>query len=460
MLAKATALPGITIIGGGIGGCYTGLRLAEAGHHVTIIDIRDELLAGTSDGTPGRIGLGFHYRHLETAKTYLRATIAFARSSLLDSSGKLKFVIGGDEKWEHPFRHGRYFITKDSQVPVKELLSVYEAVQEEYRTMCREDPRNKVFGEPDEFFRILELSEYDKDVNTKNIEIGIETNEHLLDWPAFKKDLLRKIDRNNNIKVITGQKVVGASDSANGRFHLVTQDKDGKECKYETLFVVNAAWENIESIDKGLGFTDQDIRTNRMKLLAEVELPESMKNKHSMFFAVGPHAMFSNIGNGIGRITSAKVTNYSDSTDIEIPKEYNALLYEGDIQGERKNYFSEKGKQIISGAADYIPELQKAKLLRIFAGIVKSKGTVDIDDPASKFHERNYSGVEVLKKGWVRNACMKLCYCEKNAQEIVSIVQKHQLASQKLATKEFFKKNGFGWVQYIQARVPYSRVHY
>ncbi|MDQ8040043.1 MAG: NAD(P)-binding protein, partial [Rickettsiella sp.] len=61
----------IAIIGGGVGGCMAGLELAKQFPDVKIIifDKNNKLLQGTSNCTPGRMGLGFHYVHEKSAIT-------------------------------------------------------------------------------------------------------------------------------------------------------------------------------------------------------------------------------------------------------------------------------------------------------------------------------------------------------------------------------------------------------
>ena len=73
-----TTIPGyhdtmaqVVIIGGGIGGCMAALALAQAGCKVLLLEKNADLLSGTSNMTPGRMGLGFHYTHAETGLLYL-----------------------------------------------------------------------------------------------------------------------------------------------------------------------------------------------------------------------------------------------------------------------------------------------------------------------------------------------------------------------------------------------------
>jgi heterodisulfide reductase subunit A-like polyferredoxin len=51
----------VLVIGGGICGTTTAIKLADAGYKVTIIERQKELLEGTSDKSVHRISPGFHY---------------------------------------------------------------------------------------------------------------------------------------------------------------------------------------------------------------------------------------------------------------------------------------------------------------------------------------------------------------------------------------------------------------
>ena len=173
----------------------------------------------------------------------------------------------------------------------------------------------------------------------------------------------------------------------------------------------------------------------RLKLLAEVELPEALREKHSMFFCVGKYAMFSNIGNGIGRITYAPVTNFGVTTDSQMPEIFERWLNQGLNPEEDKEY----GEKIIQGVAEYIPAMKDAKLKRVIPGIVKSKGAVDLNDRQSPFHKRNYDGVEEQELRWIDNASMKLFYALENAKKVSEIVANQETSWQAIKQHHFFE---------------------
>lgn len=462
------------VIGGGLAGCLAAIELANkkesTSRHkkICLIETNEDLLQGTSNVTPGRMGLGFHYIHQETAIVYLHSTIKFVkkyRASVELFAEKHKnsaepFMIGGNEVEDHPLRRGRYFITNDSLFPKEDILSTYEALQAEYRRLCQEDNSNQVFGDPEVFFQILEPSEYKGDVGEKVI-CGIETSEHLLNWPLFKEFVIEEIKKNKNIDVFTGIEVKGVGFDAETNEHvLFCYNRKGNQLKYKihSPFVINCTWEHVEEITQAGGLLpvhrtedsessekapitlEDRERTNRLKILVEVELPKSLKEAHSMFFCMGAHCMFSNMGNGRGMLTYAPVTNFIQSNEISVSEEmafYLGLNKADTVSTSTAARVRRYGDRIIKGVADYIPEMRGAKLLSVRFGIVITKGSVDIFDHKSAFHIRNYSGItsEEYPLGWVNNTCMKLLYALDNGESISKIVDEQEVQRQLIPEK-------------------------
>lgn len=462
-------MPKVAIIGGGIAGCTTAIQLAKQGHQVVIIEQEDDILQGTSARTPGRMGLGYHYFDSDTAKRYMRQTVEFMKH--------YQDCFLGDDSTLH-LMNGRYFIVKDSLIGTQDLMASYDEVSGEFEKMCREDEANDIF-ETTHLHRALREAEFKDDVNFDNVAYAIETKERLLDWGKFSAKLKLQVEE-CGIEIRHQTKVGNASQRLGGGFVLYTT-KQGQEMtknispstsrstspstsrstsrstspyitppssfdsetssflsvKLEEKtnesfdYVVNCSWQNIEFLDEKIGIGNpskknnpQETTTSRLKLLAEVKLPESLQKKPSMFFCVGPHAMFSNLGNGIGRITYAPITNFGTTTDSKMPEQFERWLSKGLTEEET----TELGQKIIDGVAKYIPTMKDAELIKVIPGIVKSKGSVDINDKDSPFHKRDYSGVEEQQIGWIDNAAMKLFYCLGNAKEVTKLLKKQELS--------------------------------
>ncbi|MDB6096960.1 MAG: glycerol-3-phosphate dehydrogenase [Francisellaceae bacterium] len=406
----------IIIIGGGIAGCSTAIKLAQQGHTVTILEEKEELLLGTSNVTACRLGLGFHYRDIDTAIKYLRSSIGFIKTypnfKLIDSnkgSEHLNKVI--------------YYITKDSQVSEKEVLELFENLKNEYKRLIALDASNEVVGPYEFFYKIIPLASYQNQVNLSNVVAAIETVEGILDWEKLRAHLLKEIKFwSKHITVNTNSEVFNVNYSSEDLgFVILAKNKKAQHNfeKYSEI-VINCSWHNIEFINNQMGFINP-IRTNRTKAMVEVALPDELHLTPSKFFCFGPHCSFTNIGHGKGLITYEPVTNIESNTDIQLSETSARLLAGHATQAEKEGYSVE----IIKGVAKYIPAMIKATCIDIRFGIVKTLGQADINDPESEIHKRRDSGVNVQQIGWIDNACMKLLYFPNNAIIIKDLVDKH-----------------------------------
>ena len=238
----------VAIIGGGVGGCCTALELAQTGQfNIHLLEKNQELMRESSDATPGRLGLGFHYSDKTTALHFLHVTVDFTKKF-----GQFRQEIG--RKQTHPLRRCRYFIVKNSLVSVKDILDVYEAIKEEYAKMVREDPSCEVFVPPEDIYRILEPHEFEKDVEMGKIEMRIETAEELLDWPKLREFLIDQLEQEvNPIKVLTNTKAVVITDRDQGGYVIdAINTFHGGALRLSVDFVVNTSWYNISKFNKML----------------------------------------------------------------------------------------------------------------------------------------------------------------------------------------------------------------
>lgn len=420
-------MPMIVVIGAGAAGFSAALELARRGHKVKLIE-QATLGSGSSGRNPGRMGHGFHYVDIETAKMYLRASIQVQRTYP-------NYLIAKDEPFDHPFRHGRYFITKNSDSPPEMILDTYEKIRQEYARLIKEDPKNQVFGPPEKFFRILDPDEYNNLVNPELVEMGIETAEHLFDWQAFAKDIKAEILTNENIELCEHTEVMQISRGAlnERRFLLHLKSKADNSVETESLldadYIVNSAWQNIERLNDQIGLPMvPGARTNRLKSLLLVKLPESLVNANSMFFCMGQHCMFSNMGNGYGMMTFANVTNMEVSVGLNLSDHANLLLDGKASEMERACV----SQAMLDGVSRYIPEMANANIVDVKFGIVQTAGALRLEDlknPNSAFHKRDYDGIREEQVGLVSNPCMKLFYFVRNGINVADLVDAQCIAT-------------------------------
>lgn len=237
----------VAIIGGGVGGCCTALELAKTGQfNIYLLEKNHELMRESSDATPGRLGLGFHYSDKTTALHFLHVTVDFTKRY-----GQFRQEIGRNQS--HPLRRGRYFVVKNSLVPIKHILDVYEAIKEEYTKMVRDDPSCEVFGPPEDIYRVLQPQEFEADVEMEKIEMGIETAEELLDWARLREFLIDQLEKKVNfIKVLRNTKAVMIRAHDHGYVIDGINIFHGGAVKISADLVVNASWYNISKFNNML----------------------------------------------------------------------------------------------------------------------------------------------------------------------------------------------------------------
>lgn len=413
----------VVVMGGGAAGMATALKLADEGYQVTLIE-KNTLGSGASGNNPGRMGHGFHYADIPTALSYLRASIKVQRAH----AGHL---LGQDRPFSDPIRHGRYMITKNSTEPTETILATYEAIKEEYKRLVKEDPENEVFGPPETFFRILDPSEYHDEINADLVEMAVETCEHLFHWPSFLAETRIKIENHPNItlrehaEVTDIKKHIPLPDNDSKRYAIHYRQNDN-DCIINTNFVVNSTWQNIETFNKkvGIPYTPGQ-RTNRLKVLLEVKLPENFGNKNSMFFCMGQHCMISMLADGRAMMTYARTTNLETSSDLTISERAERLINGGATEKEINKW----AREILEGVSGYIPGIENAEIIGLRFGIVQTRGKLTLEDlqnPTHEFNRRDDHNVRSELVGWISNPCMKLFYFEDNA-EIVSEMMNNQL---------------------------------
>ncbi len=414
--------PIIYVIGGGIAGCSTALKLADSDHKVVILEANSDILLGSSDGTPCRISLGFHYSDEATAIKLLETSIDLVRHY-----PGYKITDRTSNKDQAHLGRGRYFVTKDSLFKPEEVEKIYKKLQGRYSELVRQDRKNKVFGDPKNFFRKLDLAEYKDVANVDNIALAFETAETFLDWPKLKSTIVEKIKNHKNINLHTHTEVIDAKPyDKDERYALTVKNKElGSTELYKADIVVNASWQNIEAINDKVGIgMHQNSRTNRTKVMIEVRLPDSLKNSNSMFFCFGPFCSFTNLGDGRGFITYEPVTNIEQSTSLHVPELSARLLSGGATDQEKRDY----GRRIIEGVAQFIPDMAHAEYVNAKFGNVLTKGEVNISARDSKFHQRLEDGVEDKMLGWIDNASMKLIRFMRNGVKASDLIGRHLAA--------------------------------
>lgn len=412
MHTKIETLPEVIVGGCGAAGFSAALALADKGYKVKILE-KDTLGSGSSGRNPGRMGLGFHYVDKDTAIAYLHASIEVQKTYP-------GFLIDQDNP-NSPLRKGRYFILKNSNVAWDKVKETYDALKEEYTRLVKLDERNKVFGEPETFYRKLEEWEYQDHVNKDIVEAAVETHESLFNWDLFSKHIRQKLENHKNITLCEHTEIVQVIKNKRQspyepRFTIIAKDANGREIQFKTNNFVNSAWENIDKLNASLGLPPPPIPyANRLKALVVLTLPEELKNMHSAFFCFGEEGcMVSNLGKGVAMATCVKQTNVEYSITDKAKR-----LLEGKASDEEKKAL---GESIIKALVEKIPAMANATWTNTKYGVVQTLGELkkeDINNPNASYQKRDYDGVDELAQGIITNRGIKLFYMLKNGQAVL-----------------------------------------
>lgn len=371
----------VGIIGAGIGGSTAALQLASLGYKVILIDKAKTPMSRTSGMNPGRSALGFHYTDPSTGYQ----------------------MIEGSQQFDRFFpnmriqdRGARYFVVKDSQISKEEYLNVCELLKQKYTEVWMNNNDWQHLGRPESFYQILHEKDYAHEIDKNQVVLGIQTKEQLINIPKLAAYVNDKLKEAKNISILTEHEVIDAKYQEH-KFELTYKDSYGRMGTIVTNQVINAAWEYRHKIDSFLGYKTDLAFTNRLKILARVQLPQNIKDAHSMMFVRGPFAMMANSRDGTAFLTYAPITNYSQTSEIEIPLNWEAMITNFELDKEKAML----GQKIIEGASKYIPKLSKATLLEVRAGVIYSEGGADPFDPESAMHCRDKTGINEIMPGWI-----------------------------------------------------------
>ncbi len=426
----------VIVMGGGLAGTLTALQIAQEHKDFKVLllekeEVKDDqglLPASCSSANAcDKIHLGFHYfQDLETAIQCLEKSVEFAQTFP-------NFIVGGEDL-SAPERRGYHFIMAKSNV---DAIGVAKELQLHYKNLVNQDPRNQVFGHPNEFVKILNANEYDfladtiPFYNEKGVKedtkviLGLETAESQVDIPRLKQFLNNKIKQYPNIETRFGSEVEFVSPEAQQFGYVVHTTQKSGPYKYFGKTIVNSTWANIELLDSRSGFNlPEDKRVNRIKVSIDIELPEQLKGLHSCLFSSGPYCSITVLPNGIARLTSERVTNIAHYEPGQVPKEELKELLKSLNLDHPKGI--ETANTILNDCASYFIDkyqkaLLKAPIKAIHVGIVKhvhlshEYTKESIYKQSSDIHKRLFDGVESRDLGFWVNAGMKMTYTASNA---------------------------------------------
>lgn len=453
----------LLIIGAGFSGAFTAqqaCKMLNPGSKIALVDAKGLLNSESSSKNECfKLHTGPHYiGDLETAKKCLRSSVEMAHhfpDYILDSSNP-----------SAPTRRGRHYLMSNSH-PIEMVKERCQQLTEYYQHLIKEFPKaKKVFGEPDDFIRYLNPSEYDyvaPEISVKNdlstpsnefqkesVILGIETPESQIDIDQFKsffehafkhlEDTLYQFYGHNVSKISYSQDM----------FHYIveTQYFDHESNKMETKYfraksVVNCSWQNIDIIDSNLNFDQvEKMPTSiRAKILIDTPVPKKLAKMNTCIFFSGPHASFTMIPASTTmpedqlRVTYEPATNighYPSGTPHHQVEDRNLRIIcnplTEDEKEERETILKNIAKEILAGASRYIPAIDSIEkvnatnlgFVKIFADTGEDNAYLyDVNSP---IHQRRESGIQKRALCYIAFSGVKMSYAFDTAKTVVGLI--------------------------------------
>ena len=448
----AETLYDVVVIGAGFAGAFTAAELSKRTQlSILMIDPGGDLIPPESSSYNQcyKLHTGMHYAgHLATAKQCLRDSIKFAR--------EVPDCLLGASDSTLPWRRGRHYLMSNSLFKPDIVQSVSEALTAEYKKLVEEDENNKVFGEPENFIRVLKAEEYpyvaksipqpdmpcEEDIEDElsprpvkkeaQVVLGLETPESQIDLTALRTHLRLKLEKSVQITFAARHEVVRIrfeADSLN--YALKVKNKESGEIQWvRTKGVVNCAWQNIENLDRDIGYYVPDNRLIRVKVSLLVRLPESLCQMNTCIFSIGPHCSITNLGDGTAIVTYEPITNVGHYAPGPNPEFSNPILSEiiGKKLSPTEGVGADLANEIMRGAAYYVPEMSHATVEEVRVGYVKlfmdENEKFSLNKKASPIHRRVEEGVKPVGLAYIENSGMKMTYTQNNAETIRQLLQR------------------------------------
>ena len=433
----------VAIIGGGIAGVMSAVELAKAGHQVTIFERGHSILSHTSSRHARRLQQGYHYPlDYNTAAQCLKAAIEFKREfygcNVSYSTGEWWNVIT-KESLDHTGRSS----DQGSKIDAGSFRHLAHGLREYYRTLVKEDLRNRVFGDPDKFFSVIQGSEVAKWLNVDRAGKCIASCEEVIDVERLVELLKTRINLSSRLYKgeisLKANTLVTAIESVTSGWRITSNDNRSGAEEFDAI--INATWSLSNEVNSmaGLGLKNREM-TVRLKPMVFAKLPEKLRAIPSTFFLLGSFTNFTNLGNGNIAITYAPESNVASFdgqcvrlrsssrffpklkegsvADGKMPSEWKDILF-GNVSGQDTEGYA---KSVLEGGDKFVPGLKEAQLIEVRFGTVISMGKVSIRGEVSDHHMRTGMTPRALAPGFYEMRSPKFAHSVLYARKVASMV--------------------------------------
>jgi glycine/D-amino acid oxidase-like deaminating enzyme len=275
----------VAVIGAGIGGVITALKLADSGYGVVLLDAGNDIMQATTKNNGQNIHLGFQYpldTTGESARKCMETAIQFQRE-YENFAGKARNV----------------FIAREGSLVNAEQYRAYcEQLRRLYRDMVTQSPDNEVFGTPENFFTELTADDTPY-ANWEAIQAGFKTSEKVIDLDALRGYFRGKLSTSKEITVLLGARVLAIDNSGPGnQFTLSAESvRDGGTLALPIRAhqLVNAGWVHSYELGQSQRRNETSDKTFRQKPVLKIQLDNPVP---SSLVLSGPFTAVTDIGGG------------------------------------------------------------------------------------------------------------------------------------------------------------------
>jgi hypothetical protein len=371
----------VAVLGAGLQGACVALELARRSVTVDLYERNPTCLAEASTHNEGKIHLGFVYAGDKTLKTArLMATGALCFQPLLR-----RWV--GDVIDRIPVSSPfHYVVHRDGLIDPDAFATHVDRVTEFVRGIAAGDAVEYFGQDPTRSPQLLPSSACIGLYDPARVAAVFQTSEISFDPEPLASIFRQRLAETPEIRMLLGRKAVSVSQ---GNSELVVHSVDAEDEHSEAYdHVVNASWSGRLQLDTSMGIAPQEKWTFRFKYFVRTAVPRGQPPV-SATIVLGPFGDIASYTNGVAYLSWYPTGLVARSNDVE-PPELPATLAgpAGDALAAA----------IASGLGSVVPSAPSFGEGSGSAPVVKGGwifawGVTDIDNSASRFHQRCDVGV-------------------------------------------------------------------
>ncbi|WP_235300160.1 FAD-dependent oxidoreductase [Synechococcus sp. GFB01] len=373
----------IVVLGAGLQGTCAALVAAQRNYQVCLVDQAARCLDRASLRNEGKIHLGHVYANddsFRTADLMLRSALSFA--PLLE-----RWIPGGFD-WPTlrttPFT---YVVANETLIPLPHLYEHYGRVEARCRELQAADRSLHYLGERlDCLWKEQPLPRW---LNPAFASTAVATPEVSIDLIRFRQIVDDALEHDSRIELLYGHNVREVTREAHG-FTARGCTTSGEQWTRDAGCIVNALWDGRLEIDAQLGLTPNQPWVYRLKHRVLGRTPKALAGIPSMTFVLGA------FGDVVTRPDDDSLylswypccqTGWSQM--LKPPAEWDAALT-GTLSAREQASVVDN---TLAAFDHVVPGLGETRGASADGGVIFSWGDSNIDDTASKLHQRHQIGI-------------------------------------------------------------------